>query len=56
MLSIDEMTVRWRADEGVTADATDSEDGYFVWRFGALGARRARHRARAGARRRGRRL
>ena len=36
-LSIDEMTVRWRADEGVTADATDSEDGYFVWRFGALG-------------------
>ena len=46
-LSIDEMTVRWRAE---------APDKVAVLRIGRAGARCARHRARAGARRRGRRL
>lgn len=36
-LSIEDLTVRWKAADGMTADADAQEDGYFVWHFGALG-------------------
>lgn len=34
---VDELTVRWKTCEGITADNTDAEDGYLVWRCGPLG-------------------
>ena len=36
-LTIEDLTVRWKAAEGMTADTDTMEDGYFVWHFGALG-------------------
>ena len=36
-LSIDQMTVRWYAGAGTTADTDLLQDGYYVWEFGALG-------------------
>ena len=47
-LSIDEMTVRWRADEGVTADATRFGGRLLCLALRRAGARRARHRGACG--------
>lgn len=36
-LCISELVIRWRADEGISADNTGTEDGYLVWRAEDLG-------------------
>lgn len=35
-LSIDDLTIRWKALDGMQADTDTLEDGYYVWAFGAL--------------------
>ena len=35
-LCVDQLTIRWKAADGMTADTDTMEDGYYVWDFGAL--------------------
>lgn len=35
-LCVEQLTIRWKATEGMTADTETQEDGYYVWDFGAL--------------------
>lgn len=35
-LCVEQLTIRWKAADGMTADTDTVEDGYYVWDFGAL--------------------
>lgn len=35
-LCVEQLTIRWKAADGMTADTETTEDGYYVWDFGPL--------------------
>lgn len=35
-LCVEELTIRWKATDGMTADTETLQDGYYVWNFGPM--------------------